>query len=457
MYTYNNSPIDIRNDWIDRLVTDLKIQSKGSAHLKVGIVGALGSGDAGDEAMLIALTSELRDRIPNIEILCFSLNPGLTYSFTGIVSERLLEGILSPNRNIFYGISLLLNRIEISLTRFLIKHWEINVVDRGGWLLRFYYLFLTKWLLLSHSLSMKRGKLTNYINKIASLDAVVYLGGAYINSWNVKSSIYSYLFPARVAIKYNTPVYASGLNLGPYNVVDRHYVKNILKEFRLVGLRDFNESVAELKQMGIFNEEKHFYSTDDAINLKADWTDSLKHFINEASPYIAVNFHYWNLSTSEWKDFSHRVADIIRNVVEQYDFNIVPVPMAFSDFSEVLDIAAIRDIVALTGLPESRFKLPPKPLTAAAMKSLYENASVTIATRHHAMVLSVSSKTPTIAIAFDRYYRMKHEGVGQYYRQHFYVCNSASIKTRDVVKQINIFLSSLSVARSEIETQHLRD
>lgn len=413
----NIGGMEARRLWVERLSSSLAQLHPKSGRLRVGIVGALGSGDVGDEAMLVSLVEELKARLFGVEFLAFSVNPGLTYAYTSIPTVGLLSTYLSPTSDLRYLLARLAGGLEERVERILLRRINIEEVDRGQRIRRFFLESRSKKIL-RRCLDMGESDMSKvhpHAKDVAGLDALVVLGGAYLNSWNVKSGIYEYLLPARVAALYKVPVFGGGLNLGPYNRSDAAFIKGVLSNFELIGCRDNAESIRALRDLGIFDDSKHLYSCDDAISLVPEYTSEVDRFIDFNSPYIAFNVHYWKLDSEKWELFSRQLAQVLAGLVARYKCKIVPISMAFSDARKGLDDAAIHDVLRVADLPSGTVVHPEGVMSIGKIKGLYAKARITIATRHHPMVLSVSSGVPTLSIAFDDYYRMKLEGVGAYF------------------------------------------
>ena len=409
-----------RNAWRDRVLT--KINDSGQdSKFTIGIVGALGTGDLGDEAMLVALKNELAAEHQNLEFVCFTTDPKVTYLHTGVRSFPLLDNVL--RNNLFSMIFRNLGKLEKLMTVLLKKSNLISETHNGEFLMRIFYISFTPiWYHLTKSyfsMFVSRG-IQRHIEKIENCNLIMYQGGAYLNSWNIKSRIYMYLFPAYVAKKKDIAVVGTGLNLGPYNAIDSFFIRKYFKLFDLIGVRDRSVSVRRLREILPSKAEQLHFSNDDAITLKHDFLHDLRlatlGISLKETKYIALNVHYWMLDDYTWKLAKDKFVFILKYLIDNYDLKVIAVPMIFSDHEEVFDIAAIREVLVAADIPSEKIITPDLPVSIDETVNIYANASLTLGSRHHSMVLSVANDTPTIAIVYDEYYHMKHKGVSDEYK-----------------------------------------
>jgi polysaccharide pyruvyl transferase WcaK-like protein len=408
-----------RSLWLDLLANRLQRIHPDKDIARIGILGALGTGDVGDEAMLVSLLTELEARLENVDFTVFTIVPERTFRYTGIRGVPTAHDWFRPRESVAVAAASVASRLERFITG-LPGLRSLPETDRNGWVLRFIYRELIKQACAvaaakRHVWSAKRyRRLARHIEDLSGLHALVYLGGGYINSWHVKADCYVYLLSAAVAQTLHIPVFGSGMNLGPFNNFDRKHLAPILRRFELIGIRDWDESVRELNRMGIFSEDKHHFSTDDAINLTPTSNGPINDFVANAGPYLALHVHYWRMSDSEWSAFAGELAQAVDGIIERSGRSVIMIPMLFGPNRHEGDAAALRDIAKRCHYHDRMF-MAPDNLSPGQLKTLFGRADGALVTRHHAMVFSVTSGVPTVALYFDDYYRMKIVGVaGQF-------------------------------------------
>lgn len=409
-----------REQWLDRLGAWLERNARPVAErpLRVGILGALGTGDVGDEAMLVSLREEIKAIRADTSFTVFSIHPETTTGYTGIPCRPTAHAWYAPRRNVLAAVAAVADRIEAGLTAAVPALRGRAEIDRGQWMLRLAFLaVLARARRLARRLDARgtlngEGALAAHVRDVRELDLLIYLGGGYLNSWHVKADTYLYLLSAVVATELGIPVAGSGMNLGPFNEFDARRVGEILRDFSLVGLRDRRESVQALESMGLCTADRHGYSGDDAIRLAPEASPELERWAAEHTPYIALHAHYWRLSPADWRQFSAKLAKAVDAVVERSGLPVVMLPMTFGPSHELFDVRALRDIAGQC-VNSDRIVSPPGELTSGQLRYLYGLASSAIVCRHHAMVFSLAAGVPTTALYFDRYYRQKILGVSE--------------------------------------------
>src|SRR5258705_1624220 len=381
-----------RTGWQRRLGEELErsVPAPKGRSRRIGIIGALGAHDVGDEAMLLAVMGERRAWDPSVEIRVFSMRPTVTAEYLGAPALPELH-VWAFDRSRVASLALFaLDRIETRLTALLRRVVRLREEQSGGWLMRVAFRRLAKRL---ESVAERRKSspgpvgaprtfLERHVEDLAALDAMLVLGGGYLNSWHVKARTFLFLGTTRAAMTLGKPVFAGGLNLGPYNDLDRRCVAEVLRDFRLVGLRDQCESIRELKAMGIFDPTRHLFSSDDAVSLPASsmGAPQLDSIVGELGEYVSVQLHYWRMPASELEHLLGAVAETLDRVVDARRCSVLMIPMTFGE-------RARSDRALLQELQErsrnaSRFVMAPDHLKPQQLKFLFSRARASIVTRH---------------------------------------------------------------------------
>lgn len=414
------------------------IKKCAASNLHIGVIGALGSNDVGDEAMLCSMMNDIRSCCPNVKFTIFSNRPEITSAYLGINTEPTPYRLLNNRNNFLSWIFHLINKIEYLISYILKNLFGLKETSCGGWFFRICYLVIDQYIchiarkFANGKTLLPRNLLNRHLISLKDIDALVFLGGGYINSWHVKENIYPYLFSAKAAIILSKPVFASGINLGPFNSFDSWQVRKVIKDFKLIGVRDSNESFKILKDMRIDMNKCHF-SSDDAITLKASSLESkyLEDFARNSKPYLSVQVHLWLLKKKQSSSLINSLANVLDNIIIELGWNVMMIPMQFG-------VEPVKDRVTMECIKEmSRYKnniiMAPESLKPEQLKLLFSHGVGTLCTRHHSMVFSLSEGVPTIVIELDEYYRMKLFGVAQEFSN---MCKIIPINQKDLGKII---------------------
>lgn len=410
---------DARDQWCGELRKHLSqlVQQSTDSPAKIGIIGALGCHDVGDEAMLLSMMDLYKDWFPQAELTIFSIRPEVTENYIGIQAQQTLHRVFFNRGNLISWLMACIDAFEHLIWRILKKFFRVPETWCDGWALRMYFILLgayTNWqtrrAVKGSSLFLLRS-IRKHIQQLQNIDVLIFLGGGYINSWHVKARIYPYLTTAIAAKALGKPIVGSGLNLGPFNSFDRWMVGKALEKIELIGLRDFNESVSHLQAMNV-SRDKIFFSSDDAISLRGSSLGDreVESLIANNQPYLAVQVHKWLLSTRGQLRLFELFARSIDSLVLRYGLNVIMLSMNFG--SNNGDRACLSEIKCRCS-HKNQIVVVEKDLLPQQLKLLFANAELTLCTRHHSLVFSVSAGVPTIVISFDQYYRTKLKGVSK--------------------------------------------
>lgn len=435
-------------EWNETLHNYLKsIQQRSPADkLNIGIIGALGCNDVGDEAMLLSMMEQYYRWLPDAKVTVFSMRAEVTNQYINIQSQPTLHRAFynrhSPISIFVAGIDLI-EQMIFKIVRKIIKLPEIwcnGWALRGYLLLRGIYTILQAKRVASDKPVFLSAICRKHIHELREIDVLIFLGGGYINSWHVKARIYPFLVTALIARALGKCVIGSGLNLGPFNAIDRWVVGKIFRRIDLIGLRDSSESFHELQKMQVDMRRVHF-SSDDAMQLQSSILEdeALEKLIIRSQPYLAVQAHAWILNTFNQRNLYKLFSQAIDNLIMKLDMNVIMVSMVYGPGtnSDRRTLEKIRNKCSY----HDRITILDKELLPQQLKYVFSNANLTICTRHHPLVFSLSSGVPTIAISFDQYYRMKLEGVSQEYS------NSCSVFDFDKSSSEQIVLAGVKFLR----------
>jgi polysaccharide pyruvyl transferase WcaK-like protein len=250
-----------------------------------------------------------------------------------------------------------------------------------------------------------------HVNDLADVDALLLLGGGYLNSWHVKASSYLYAISADAAADLNKPVFGTGLNLGPFNSIDSRRLSRTLRRFDLIGVRDRRESFAWLHAHGFLDPAIHRFSQDDAIGLvpTSEGREDLELLVAHLHPYIALQAHFWRLDETASDRLLATLADAAEQLVRRSGLRVLLIPMTFGNRAR-----SDRDVLSHLPIDEGlkeHIVMAPDGLSPQQLKYLFANASGAIVTRHHGMMFALSAGVRCQAIILDPYYRQKLEGV----------------------------------------------
>lgn len=403
-----------------------RLSPKGEG-LRVGFVGALGSGDAGDEAMLVAQLDRIKQIRADFQPVIFSMNAKNTASYLECICQETLHHYVYRSNRVYrllLGMGFIFDQVVGTMLN---RGLRIGRVCCYGWVSR--VLVLAR--LVPVILFAGGGRLfcllnmvaRANVNSIARLDCLINIGGGYYNSWHVNERFYPYWAMLKIARKMGVPIIVSGLNIGPLNPFDRWILGGVLRQAELVGVRDRNESFEELRQMGV-EENRCYYSSDDAWTLPAYVVSRdekrMAKFENEGK-YVVLNVHRWRASGVTVRRVVEECAHVSNYLISRYGMRVAFISMCYHPSDS--DGALARRVAARCGV-SAKVHVFPCGLQPQTLKHIVARSVLCITTRHHPFVFAISSGVPAVAISYDRYYNQKFAGV------------SFDAKSKNVVFQI---------------------
>lgn len=380
--------------------------------ITIGFIGALGTHDIGDEAMLISNCEKLKKiRSEKINFKVFSMNPKNTDNYLKTKSSHFSFKFLT--KSFLYRLCSLVDR----------KIQEPFLKDKKH-LDLFSEFYAISWFLIN-TVKIRFGfipkKYQDHIIKIKELDLLYIIGGAYLNSWHVKSKIFSFLLEIEIAQKYDKNVVLSGLNLGPFNFIDRFFVKYVFSKdnVRLIGIRDWDESLKEIDYNNFIARNRIYYSHDDAFYLEYN----LEHNPYKDKKYIVLQAHYWIASKSK----KNKVKDIYKSAISYaVDNGLEVVFISMQSYPGNRDYLFAKETISeLDEMYSEQVSLPEIIYSPKVLKKIISDARMLISTRHHPFLFAVSSNVFAISISYDDYYTQKFKGIANE-KSHIFSINDDS-------------------------------
>lgn len=218
--------------------------------------------------------------------------------------------------------------------------------------------------------------------RLRSIDALLMIGGGYINShWS--SRMYPQLLTVALAKRLGKPVVISGQTIGPIDGYDLQVIRRALASVDIVGVRDIGISRRVLHDQigyrGVVVE-----APDNALFLRpseeARYSDLLKQLrIRRDRPYIVVNLR---------DNVPPGLEPALKGLIED-GYLVVALAMKPSDVGVLhrLERGVVGEVVLVP------FGLPPSDIRA-----LISHSHLVISQRHHPVVFALGEAVPAIGL-----------------------------------------------------------
>lgn len=319
---------------------------------RFSIFGYYGQGNAGDEAILAALTDGIKATIPSAKISVYSADPKETaathqveaFNQFSLDLKLIIKGILGRSRN---------NYIK-SVYNFL----RSDVIVIGG-------------------------------------------GGLFFDSKETNKWIYGYLKLIHRAKRLGKKVALVGISVGPIHHKDSEVaIGKAFSRVDLISVRD-NSSKELLIKCGVIAEKIHVipdlvFTLQSAPDERIQEIIAGEGFIINGRTNIALTPCCYNTAQSGW--LTQYIA-FCEKAVSKLDSNLWLVPMQRNNSHD--DLSAIKDIFAgLSETTKKRTNILTKSYNAKEIQGILSKADFVLAERLHGSIMALNTGTPFMGIAY---------------------------------------------------------
>jgi coenzyme F420-reducing hydrogenase beta subunit/polysaccharide pyruvyl transferase WcaK-like protein len=354
----------------------------------------------GDEAQLSSNLAIWKEIAPKAKLTLLSPNPDYTRETHGNYE------VIKATRNTFWGY----HGIEyagIGNTKFFKYLFKYKLLG----------LRLNAFFIKHFSTSFFISPESSYLLKKLKTAKVLHIGGGGFLTGKTASRLYDNMGLIRLANYFDTDIILSGHNIGIWQNKSQKRIAKQLKKAKLIGLRDNENSIKGLKEVGVFAKEKVFAFFDDALFCEPASKNELASYFNQNQisideKYILVNAYFFKNTETIVKETLEKLAIQLNEINKQKKYNIVLLSMHSSDLPALQFLESKLTSTAKIFSHDDNFRI---------VISLIQNAELTITMRHHPIIFSMAGGVPTLSIVFDDYFKHKNIGAMKLFDQEKYV------------------------------------
>lgn len=375
-------------------IKELFFYKKVKKYKKIIIVGGYGYNNAGDEAQLNATIKDLENKFSDYMIKILTPDEYYTYFY----HNKCLVG-MAP-RMAFYDQG---------------THWLYSKTDnfivKIHFLLRSFLIFINAFLVRADLPTIFiNAKKAALLEEIKTSDMIYFEGGGYLTGKTV-SRLLDGIFFIKIGTLFKVPSYLSGQTIGVWNgKMNKTLAKWGLSKAKIITLRDPEDSIAALKEIGI-EGDNIFYTHDDALFCEKLSIHREEKGLEELglkredikNGYLVFHMHYWGIKTEkEKKELLNKIDKIIIKIRKKTNKKIVLISMTPSDEETINDYKERFDKYNIISLKHKYdFK---------TIRSVIARADICITMKHHPIIFALGEYVPVISIALSDYYMHKNSG-----------------------------------------------
>lgn len=316
------------------------------------IFGYYGQGNAGDEAILAALTDGIKQHIPHSSIGVYSANIQETedthgvkaYSFFGIDVKSVIKGLLRKSR--------------VTYVKSVVNFFKTDIVIIGG-------------------------------------------GGLFFDSPETNKWIYGYLNLIHRAKRFGKKVALVGISVGPLHHKDSELaIAAAFNRVDLISVRDHSSRELLIK-CGVDEQKINVipdlvFTLSSANSQRVDEILRNENFIDNGKKNIALTPCCYNTKRDGWHK---QYAEFCKTAIEELNLNIWFIPMQRNSSHD--DLSAINEVISLLpqNLCSSIFTLK-GIYPAREVQGVIGKANFALAERLHGSIMAINGQVPIRSIAY---------------------------------------------------------
>lgn len=245
----------------------------------------------------------------------------------------------------------------------------------------------------------KRQTIKAYLNA----DLVVLTGGHHYTNFNNFPTNFSHIWAMFFAQQLNkkTMMYAQtvGPFFGKWGRLTRYLTNIIIKKTDVVTLRE-SDSLKNCNGMNVFVTAESVFALQTKMEL-ADDINILKQIRQKKKKIVGMTIHhiYYKHFYSK-QEYISRMKDIINDIIDNYDCNVLLVPM---ESNRVIynDRHLAQEIKELLNQPD-QFLIIEDEYISIVIAAIIAHTDIFIGTKTHSIVYGLKGLVPTISISYQQ-------------------------------------------------------
>lgn len=371
----------------------------------IGLFGAIGYDDKGDDALLLCNVESFVKL--NYRIIIFTNNIAKTANLLKI-NDLLPPNGISDNIKIVESLGYYIDK-SCNFFRYIDIFLDKLFKKRLNFFKTIYCVFLCYKLFLHiKGYAPINQFLRSYLRNIKECSLLLFIGGGYLNRyWGAR--IYQFIISLIIGKKFNLVTVASGQTFGPLDVIQKCLIKKNINKLDYISVRDVMRSKQRLIKLGC-DKDKIVEGSDDAIFLTGYKTNTFAQYTKNF--IVVANFGLFLRYSKNPLGYIYSVlAQFFDRIIENKEAIVLYVSMdvSGSDYSRGLIIQNNMKF-------KDKFYFVPLYTGVKEIKSIIGISNLIVSSRLHPIVFAISEKKAFIGITSGgEYYDSKLKGISEIY------------------------------------------
>lgn len=290
--------------------------------------------------------------------------------------------------------------------------------------------------------SVNRFNLRGVLVAIWNTNLFISGGGSLLQDVTSTRSLIYYLAIMKITKLMGKPVMVYANGIGPIErKLNKILAKNILNKVDLITLRD-QKSLEYVRELGIKNPNI-FVTADPVFTLQAVSLERVNEILtSEGIPkdkkMIGVSIRQWKRS----KDLIPVLVKAINYMVEQYDVNILLLPM---HYPEDLEIS-----IEISELADKKCYVINEQYSVEEIMGIINRFELIIAMRLHSLIYAATQEVPMVGLSYDP----KVDGILKSLGME-YICNVEEFIAEDLIDNIDGVMKNKEALRKKLREQDM--
>ena len=413
---------------------------------KIGVFSHGGTKNLGDEALLAAVIQNVRSRVPNAEVVGFTINPGDTRERHGITCFpiRRTEESASSQPAPSSGTSSASTAAQQSAKTGAAEKIKDAIKAIPG--MRPLLFRLRLFMHVARSVIVEPGFLLESYRRLRGVELLLIAGSQQLNDiygpWGFPFTLYKWTWLAKLS---GTKVALLSVGAGPIKApLSKFFIKRVLNR---VSYRSYRDAISSrlIESMGVKGSHPVFPDLVYSLQLPAPKAASAdaRRVVVGTNPVPFYDSRYWQTSDpARYEEYVRKFARFAE-WLDNSGYSILFFPTQAR--ADILTIVDIRH--AMNGSGRSPNILPGNKVeTLEELVSEISRVDLVVANRYHGVLISLMMNKPVLGVAYHEKTRALLAQVGQ----GDYALNIADFKTEELIERVRAMEANAPAIKKQI-------